>query len=165
MGRKATKPTRLRVLDGQRNEKGEKPEDTLAKEPEVQPLKNIESPSDLDEIAKKTWSELVPILSEAKLLTQIDRDNLAILCQIRSWIIQLHKELEEQPFGMPEYTVDPTGQEHMRVRVDARRKELRLLYGIFRSYAAEFGLTPRGRVGLIVGPKEPDSQGKPELNR
>ena len=160
MGRGQHKPTKIYALEGKRDRKGRKQIDKLKKEPKPVPLNDLNSPDDIDDIAKECWNYYVKILLPNDLLTVADRRGLANLCQIESYIIQLQEELKDTPFSSPTYTVDPTGQEHMKVKIDERRKELRLLYKTWGDQAGRFGLTPRDRAGLDITVAKAEKEGK-----
>jgi hypothetical protein len=68
-------------------------------------------------------------------LTEIDGDAFAMLCQLRSYVYQLHRFIKD----------DEVSEDKIKYT-----KELRLLYQSFEKMAGNFGLTPRNRVGLVV---------------
>lgn len=141
------KPTALKVLEGNRG-KRPLPEDEPrpdAVEPSM--------PSDLDATAKRIWKELAPKLVKIGLLTELDGDEFASLCQIasrlrsiRGFIKKENKTLSQQterpaPDGGVYYEQKPSHYVGMELKY----------YDALRKYAADFGLSPRGRTGLQVG--------------
>ena len=80
------------------------------------------------------------------MLTETDGESFANLCKIRSRLIWIAKELKKIHAG--KLTSE---------KLPFFLKEERLYMGLFRQHAPEFGLTPRGRVGLTVGKKDIDS--------
>jgi len=157
MAKRAVKPTKLKVLEGNA---GHRPLPTNEPEPKsVMPT----MPDDLDKDAQEVWTVLGPKLFRLGLLTEADGDAFAILCQIRGRLKQLHAMArgEEGPILMQlRVTVDGAGQEHSELKASPIIKEARLHYQLFRQYAAEFGLSPRGRVGLkTIGNDEDDGFG------
>ena len=152
MGKRASKPTQLRVLENSRSEKGEKPEVTLAKEPQPT-VAEPEPPVHLDKKAKSVWKKLAPQLLELKLLTEIDGAAFGMLCQQISRIDSIHKFINKnnQSLIQEKITIDGSGQEHSEYKPSAYVVMEKQYYQIFRQFAKEFGLTPVGRVGLTVG--------------
>ena len=81
---------------------------------------------------------------EAGKVGVVDRDGcdlFSMLCQIRSRLVWVHGEIA----GCDEK------------RMGFLLKEERLYSALLRQYATEFGLSPRGRVGLTVGGREVES--------
>lgn len=70
-GRKP-KPTALKILEGDLY--------TINRNEPIIPPGSLEPPGWLAPVAKYKWEELAPILSRAGLLTEGDRDALAMLC-------------------------------------------------------------------------------------
>lgn|GEM_PF-3382610 len=87
-----------------------------------------------------------PILTRLNLLTEIDGPAFAILCQMQSRLVYLARTLKQQ--------------EHKSLvdegRASAYATMERQYFQVFRQYAGEFGLTPRGRVGLAIGAEDED---------
>ncbi len=149
------KPTKLKELEGNRGRRKPK------KEPEppaiIPPI-----PDDLDPDARKTWAELAPRLHPLGLLTEADGDAFSILCQIRARLKQIHKVMHQEQGPVliqARVTIDGSGQEHTELKPSPYTVMERLYYALFRQYAAEFGLTPRGRAGLSVGTGGDDESG------
>ena len=139
MGRGPHKPTELRALEGGRSHSLPKPEDV--KEPKPDPVVGTTPPKEIDTRAKKIWNELAPVLERCGLLTEADLPSFAILCQMRSFIFQIQDDVRQLNL------FDDKAE---------RLKELRQLYQQFRVYANDFGMTPRGRAGLVVGGSDGD---------
>lgn len=138
MSKRPYKPTKLKLLHG--NPGGRKlPEN----EPMPKPIKP-KMPNDLDEGAREAWERLAPMLERIGLLTEIDGDMFAGLCQIRSVLKWISNEL--------------TKTDSDEKRLAWLQKEQRLYMKLFRDYAGEFGLTPRGRVGLGVIGSDDESE-------
>jgi len=135
MNKKATK---LKVLEGNRG-KRQLPTD----EPKPQPIAP-ECPKDIDPKAKKVWAQLAPKLVKLGLLTETDGDVFAALCQQRSRLEFIHRQLRKRD----NKSLVDDGKANAYVVMEKQ------YYQIFRMYASEFGITPRGRVGLSVGGKE-----------
>jgi len=140
------KPTALRLIDGN---------------PSKRPLPNNEPaprgkipsmPRGLDREAANTWRRLAPRLHRLGLLTEIDGDALAILCQIRSRTLEIGKQLNKSSVVLTVPVFNKDGDEIGEREVPnpwavAEHK----YFQVYRAYANEFGTTPRGRTGLVVG--------------
>ena len=124
------KPTKLKILEGNL---GRRP---LPKnEPEPKPLdsKKIPNPpKDINNEAKKIWNRLAPILAKNGLLTEADIDSLALLCQTRAYLIEIHEKINKE---------DSLNENNSKQRYYTQQ---------FRLLAHDFGLSPRGRVGLSI---------------
>lgn len=138
MGRGPHKPTKLRLLEGSRSNSLPKAEDVL--EHEVQPAPVCpEPPKELSTAAKKIWKELAPKMFNLGLLTELDQGLLMVICHENATIRQTLKEMRE-----PELF----DGDKKRARIRGMYKSaVKTLYQVSK----EYGLTPRGRVGLVVG--------------
>ena len=148
------KPTPLKVLEGNR---GKRP--LPENEPKPRP-KAPECPPDLDTGARKAWRRLAPILERLGLLTELDGDTFASVVQIRSRLEKLFRRQKKVETLIRKATkaLDSDEMEALQKEREWLFKEERLFLQQFRQYAAEFGLSPRGRVGLAVGVGKKDSQ-------
>jgi len=116
-------------------------------------------PADIDKDAKATWKELAPIVHRMGMLTEVDGPAFANLCQIRGRIIQINKFIKRENPSLVQVKrkIDPeTGQDITEFVPSPYEVMARQYYELFRKYASEFGLTPRGRVGLAVVGKDSD---------
>ena len=144
MGKRASKPTKFRALEGGRSNSLPKPDKLLEKEPQPRPVAP-KPPPKLPKAAKKVWRELAPILERLGLLTETDRDSFAGVCKVMGRLRDIMEETGKADFKM---IVDG--------KINPLLVEERLLHNQLRMYAPEFGLTPRGRVGLTVGADKED---------
>lgn len=139
------KPTALRALEGGRSHSLRKP--VFVDEPKPRPAMP-RCPAHLDAQARQTWNKLAPTLARLNLLTEIDGAAFAVLCQLQARLVYLARTLKQR--------------EHKSLldgdRPSAYVMMERQYYQLFRQFAAEFGLTPRGRVGLAVGGKDDDDE-------
>ena len=176
MAKRPYKPTKLRALEGGRSNSLKKPGKVLEKEPQPRPVAPKCSP-DIDTQAKKVWKDLAPKLERIGLLTETDGDMFAILCQIRSRLVFIIKRIKTIDKGLPRLEKELFGvvgdsKEVLAQKADLYQtitsmrgekvflmKEERLYSANFKSYAGEFGLSPRSRVGLVIGA---DSEGDGE---
>jgi len=138
MGRGPHKPTALRALEGGRSNSLPKPEAAMAKEPKPTPV-CPKPPKELSTAAKKVWKELAPKLFNLGLLTEVDLGPLMIICHEVATIKFVLNELKE-----------PELFDGDKIRSRKRALYQRSTDNLYR-FAKEFGLTPRGRAGLVVG--------------
>ena len=108
-----------------------------------------ECPTDIDPKAKKVWARLAPKLVRLGLLTENDGDMFAAVCQQRSRLEYIHRQLRKRN-NKTLVQKDGNGVEKANAYVIMEKQ----YYQIFRMYATDFGMSPRGRNGLSVGGKE-----------
>jgi P27 family predicted phage terminase small subunit len=161
MGKRASKATGLKVIEGNL---GRRP----LPENEPRPAPVIpECPKDIDPKAKRVFRRLSPILTRIGLLTEVDDDMLGVLCQTRSRLEMIFRRLRRIDLDLKRYQKRLASDEacdHDISMVESLlgeraffMKEERLYSQKFRMEAGEFGLTPRGRVGLAVVGKKSDA--------
>ena len=155
MSKRAYKPTKLRALEGGISNSLPKPD--KANEPQPRP-KMLKCPRSLDKTAKKTWKTLAPILMNLGLLTEVDGGSLSDVCQTRARIIALRELLNDPEASMLvcEPRIDKDGGGKYEFDINGLIREERLQMELYRKQAGEFGLSPRGRVGLAVNAKDDD---------
>ncbi len=155
MSQRAYKPTKLRAFEGGLSNSLPKP-DTL-NEPNPRP-KLLKCPRDLDKVGKSTWGTLAPILMEMGLLTEVDGGSFSDVCQTRSRLTALRAILNDPDASLLvcEPRVDKDGGGKYEFDINPFIREERLQMELYRKQAGEFGLSPRGRVGLSVGSKDND---------
>lgn len=143
------KPTRLKVLEGNPGRR-DLPDD----EPHL-PASGIAPPDELEPAARRSWEQLVPHLERVGLLSIVDELTLAGLCTIRARLLYIWKRLRAKSRSdlLEHYT---TVEGEPRVRAHPYTVMERQYLEIWRKYASEFGLSPRGRVGLQVGKRDSD---------
>jgi len=158
MAKRAYKPTKLKVLEGNRGRRP-LPEKEPVPSPVLPPC-----PDDLDDDAKSTWGRLAPIVCKLGLLTEPDGDNFAIVCQIRSRLRAIHQYIKKENPSLVQETqkADPDGGVRVEYKPSPYVVMEKQYYQLFRLAAAEFGLSPRSRVGLSVG-KDSDSDEMADL--
>ena len=140
MSKRAWKPTVVKKFEGDR---GKRP--LPDNEPTPYP-KAPACPDNLDDGARGFWGSIGPKLEKLGLLTEVDGDAFSILCSIRSRLDWVWGELK----GLG-------SDDDSKKRRAFLMKEERLYSTLYRQYAGEFGLSPRGRVGLTVGGREVES--------
>lgn len=157
MGKRASKSTTLRALEGGRSNSLPKPD----KLNEPKPRPNApDIPKDIDPGAKRAWKRLAPKLERLGLLTENDGDMFAALTQIRSRLEVIFRRQKKVAtlIKRAEKDMDYELSGNLQKERMWLYKEERLYLQLFRMQATEFGLSPRGRVGLTVGVEDdPDS--------
>jgi P27 family predicted phage terminase small subunit len=141
------KPTALKLLEGNR---GKRPL------PENEPKPMNVAPAmemDIDTQAKKIWKRLSPLLEKLGLLTEIDGSAFAILCQIRARLVAIHRFIKKENKSLVQQSERPApdGGVYYEYKASAYVNLEMKYYELFRKYASDFGLSPRGRTGLQVG--------------
>ncbi len=148
MGQRATKPTKLRAIEGNRGKR-----DLPDNEPKPIP-KAPQCPVTLSPEAQEVWLELAPKIERIGLLAETDGDAFANLCVIVSRLRVLRQRIEEEgTLVVGKIKIMHTGEEHIEFVPSAYVVMEKQYMKDFRAYAGEFGLTPRGRVGLTAGTK------------
>ncbi len=105
-------------------------------------------PEFLDEIAKREWSRMLPILKRMKVLTEADGVALANLCQALSTMIQAQEALSKS--GLLVKAASGWVQQSPLVSVVQSQMK------IVNQLCGEFGLTPSSR-SRISTTTEPDN--------
>lgn len=137
------KPTALKLITG--NPGHQKLNKT---EPKPTP-KAPRMPAWLSKEAKEVWRALAPKLERLSLLTEIDREAFAGLCESMG----MYRRAMKGAAGKLTYTT-PTGYERQRPELKIADQALALSIRL----AAEFGLTPasRSKISLAPGNGEKD---------
>jgi len=149
------KPTHLKAIEGNPG-KRPLPKDEFKPEPGCKPPRGMSSAE------KSIWKYYAKQLDVAGLLAGMDRDNLANICRAIARVNEISKILNHPDTQlMISYTeMAPNGTEKPVVKLNPLLPEQRQLMAQIRQMAPEFGMTPRGRVGLSVGGT---SKEKPKL--
>ena len=102
-------------------------------------------PTWIDEDAKREWRRIVPLLSEHRLLSKVDRTALAVLCQAYAEFKYATKMLRAEGRTV----VSSTGYVQQHPYVVIQNKAI----NVIKTFCTEFGLTPgaRGRVTIPKG--------------
>lgn len=155
MGKAASKPTKLRALEGGRSNSLPNP-DSLN---EVDPKPTCpDAPKELSTHAKKIWNKLAPKLYELKLLTELDEHALFILCSDLATIRDSVQKINDFRKQIKKIQNQVVKSESEQTDLETALKQLPIFETLYNrlsknymKHAKEFGLTPRGRVGLVVG--------------
>ena len=150
MSRKKGKPTKLKLLEGNPG-KHPLPDDEFEPDPGVP-----EGPP-MDTATREIYQYYAEQLDRAGLMSQMDKDNLANVSRMIARVNEIDLILQQPDVEiMISYTeMAPNGTEKPVVKLNPIVREQRELISQIRMMAPEFGMTPRGRVGLSVGSKEP----------
>jgi P27 family predicted phage terminase small subunit len=164
MGKRATKSTALRGLEGGRSHSLAKSEKVA--EEEVTP-RNImpDCPDYLGEEAVKFWDKHAPIAHEMGTLKEADGDAFGVFCQVAARLIAIGRFIDEENPSMiqTKTRIDSvTGAEDTEFKTSPYVVMEKQYMQLFRMYAKEFGFTPVGRVGLTA-PKPKGGGGIGEL--
>lgn len=104
-------------------------------------------PDFLDEIAKREWSRMLPILKRMKVLTEADGVALANLCQALSTMIQAQEALSKSGLLVKAQS----GWVQQSPLVSVVQSQMKIV----NQLCGEFGLTPSSR-SRITTASEPD---------
>jgi P27 family predicted phage terminase small subunit len=135
------KPTALKLLDGN---PGQRPLNQL--EPTLEVAEPV-CPEHLDEIARREWKQVVPILMKMRVLTEGDGAMLGIWCQTYSTLIDLQGRIAKTGTL---YTTKKGGF----VQTNPLFLQMLKCVNVIAKISAEFGLTPSARVRLHAAPEE-----------
>ena len=155
MAKIKSKPTNLKLLEGN---PGKRPLPT----DEYKPEPGCEAPVDMSEEEVSIWNYYAEDLDRAGLLARADKDNLANVCRKIARVNEISRILNdpETKLLISYKKMLPNGDEEPVVKLNPLLPEQRHLMKDIRLMAPEFGMTPRGRVGLSVGGT---SEKKPKL--
>lgn len=149
MGRRGPKPkpTAIKKFEGN---PGKRPLNNA--EPEAPELLQLTPPAWLGEIAKTKFTELAPLLVKMRVLTQIDVDHFALLCD--AWQRRHDAQLVLEEEGA--YITTEKGFVVQHPAMNALAKSIELI----RKLNADFGLNPSARSGLKLDTGSKTAKGK-----
>lgn len=134
------KPTQLKVVAGN---PGKRP---LNKdEPQPPQETDLRPPSHLNKEARKEWKRLAPLLSEARILSKIDRDALALYCDAMAIYLDAKKKLAID--GL----VQPVGENNV-IQQSPYLSIMNKQSERMRQFLEGFGMTPASRSRVTVLP-------------
>ena len=140
-GRKA-KPTAVKRLEGNR---GRRPLND--REPKPLAPASLAPPDWLGPVALEYWRRLAPQLQAIGLLTALDVDLLATLCD--AWQKKHDARTQLDADGAYHWTESGFPVAHPALAQEHKATEL------IRKLNSELGLTPSARAGLVVGKSKP----------
>lgn len=139
------KPTSLKVLEGN---PGKRP--LPVNEPKPAPIAP-RCPAWLNKEARKEWRYMAPLLSRLKLLTQIDKANLAAYCHSYAQLIEAEAYLAKHGLGWAIPQRDGDGVIiGMNAGEFAQVRTVRNCKAEIVRYSAMFGLSPVDRSRISV---------------
>lgn len=145
MGRRgpAPKPTRLKVLEGNPGK-----QKLNRDEPEYQLLDKLPPPPrHLFKAARKEWKKLGVPLMELGVMTQVDLDAFAELCQNYAYLVIISQKIHDQgESAVYDFEVTESGYKMPPVLTSQRNK----YYEMWRKSLADFGLTPATRSRIVA---------------
>jgi P27 family predicted phage terminase small subunit len=150
-----SKPTNLKLLEGN---PGKRP---LPKD-EFKPEPTMPKPPPMDKATKRIYWYYAEQLEQVGLMSTMDKDMLANVARLIARVNEIDKILRKPEVQMLiSYTESaPNGTERPVIKLNPLIREQRDTMAQIRMHAPEFGMTPRGRVGLSVGSS---SKKKPKL--
>jgi P27 family predicted phage terminase small subunit len=135
------KPKAARALEG-------KPRSHHKKKDELEVSKDefadVKAPSTLSVEAADLWNELAPLLQREKLLSQRDTETFMHLCETGAIARGALLNLKNSKNTLNIIEIDERGKERKPTSLTVFMDSVKL----YRSLAAEFGLSPSARVGL-----------------
>ncbi len=146
----APKPRAVRELEGNPSKRPLNP-----LEPQPRP-KRPKCPAHLDDVAKREWRRLVPILERMKLLTEADEISLANLCLQYGTLIKAQQLLQKS--GLLFKTKSGYVQQSPLVGIVSSCVEQ------INKLCREFGLTPAARTRIHVAAEQEERTGDGLLN-
>lgn len=135
-GRK-TKPVEVEIWQGK---PGHKTKAELEQRIQADVIQDVAPPEILDDVAVKEWKRVVPFLTKYGILTDLDRNTLALYCQ--SWADYLNYTEILRESGSTYETA--LGQIKPRPEVLMRRQAWMEVIRV----STEYGLTPSSRAGM-----------------
>ena len=142
------KPTVLKLLTGNAGKRAiNKSEPKAVKA-------NLKVPAHLDPIAKTQWKKLAAMLDDTGVLSETDLAALEQVCETYARIRRLRAEIRK--LGGTTYTTISTSGEQV-VKAYPQAAQLDSAERNYRSFVAEFGLTPSARSKVQVKEKADES--------
>jgi len=147
-----TQPTKLKIL---RNNPGRRPLNDNEPDPDT------EAPAmpkgRLDDVAKKEWNRMAPLLEKLGLLTEIDHGMFEAMCIAYSDWVKYSKQARERPLIKSQNSNYVQISPFITLAQNALKNYLKI--------AAEFGLSPSSRSNLKVEQPKRKSKAEEFMNR
>jgi P27 family predicted phage terminase small subunit len=137
-------PTAIKVLKGNPGKRALNKD-----EPTPAVLEDLSPPADMREAARVHWNRLAPMLRSARLLTEADRDALALLCNSQATYDEAHEQISRFGLVVKAPSGFPVQSPYLAIRNKAQEQVLKLL--------CEFGITPSARSRVTATPQAHDS--------
>lgn len=116
---------------------------------EPKPIIGASCPHWLSSTARKEWRYIYPELKRLKLMTRLDREQLAIYCDAFATILRMddilkkHEE-KNQGQGLGPFVKTPSGYMQQHPALSVKNQAIQRMMNV----AAEFGMTPAARTRL-----------------
>lgn len=144
----APKPTRLKVIEGNKGKR-----QINKQEPDPEYLEDLAPPAWLPAAAQSVWNEIAPHLAKAKLLTHVDVQALAAGCvsvaQYRQAVTKAGEELIRAKHVADEEGHVHSVGEHVNPWLIVQSMSFKQGMMIF----SRFGMTPADRTRIAVQPQ------------
>lgn len=135
-------PTETKIAEGNRSKlPEEKLQDDVAPE-----INQPDMPDFLSEYAAEEWRTLAPHLELNRLLTDLDKHQLAMLCQAWGRWRTAEEKIKEQGYFSEFISDKGFARDVISVHYEVAQKEMANI----QKYIKEFGLSPASRVGLTI---------------
>ncbi|ABI59719.1 phage terminase small subunit P27 family [Nitrosomonas eutropha] len=134
------KPTHLKIVEGNRGKRG-----VNKQEPDPAYLNDLAAPDYFSAGAKIVWSEIVPGLREAKLLTEVDVPMLHMACEAIATYRRAALECGQ------EYT-EPGAKERKSISYWEMVKSMAFKQAM--TALQQFGMSPAARTRIAVQPQQ-----------
>ena len=142
------KPTALKVAEGNRGKRK-----INHQEPDPDYLDDFTPPKYLSETAKERWSKIVPALRQARLVTKVDIDQLAIGIQsLANWIdAQEHINIERAEKGTMALLGKSSEEKQQQPNPWLIVQSMSAKH--WDRIARQFGMSPQARTAISLNPQ------------
>lgn len=110
-------------------------------------------PAQLNNYGRGEWARVAPVMVDNGMLTELDLAPLYAYCDSFGIVHEIGDKMEPlaqaDPITGAIVVTSPSGAAYLNPLYSARRSAMRDMV----RYAAELGLTPAGRAGLLQGPR------------
>lgn len=141
-------------LAAEKEAKGRRPGYDSGGRPIPEPIpferKRPEVPFWLGEYAKEEWNNIVPDLADQGLLKRIDSSALATYCETWETFRRATEDIHENGLSYMVVTTSAAGGTKQSYVVNPAVNIQKQCAALLRTWAIEFGLTPRAEVGLAM---------------
>lgn len=107
-----------------------------------------EPPDWLDDYAVKVWHDGIETLASIDALKTADLQSLAVYCDQVATYRQASLDIKERGIWTWKTTIEPDGSTSKERVANPAVMMARQAAGVIRSFAGEFGFTPRAEIGM-----------------
>ena len=148
MAGRPPKPAALKLVTGNPGKRGQNKQ-----EPDPEYLKDLTAPAWLPDDAKRVWDEVAPHLAQAKLLTRVDVESLAMGCvaiaQYRLAVGVAGNALVKSKTVEGEDGDPVTSGEHINPWLFVQSMAFKQASNVFQ----QFGMSPAARTRIAINPQ------------